>query len=513
MENNTDKKIADKLKGFEMPYEPEAWQEMEALLEKKKKRRGIFWWWFGGGIAASVLLGSVLWYALNKPNTVTNAAPTQVAMNTVESKSNKAQNSNSNEEQQQLQSKEQPKESTSVISANANEQTVKAQNSANGAENTVATNAVTINSNKYRTQPTAGKAGNRKKEKVKKLVSGTEEQQKLNELAVAASPKGIEEAEKLSEAAMLEQHENAAEIKAATTPIETTSVASAVTDSTLSAEALKDSTVESSGKKEEAKAGKKKVFSFHLGARSDFYGVIPLHEGYKDSLVNAKGAWRFAYAVGPDMEFMFGKHFSIYTGALYSYNSYKVNNPVVSVDALTLPDTIGSYGSILCKSYTSIAHELVIPIGFKAYPYVSDNFRLSIAAGVFNHIKLKEEFNTEITTTPPSSLGIPIVTPEDKFVTTSTNPFTNAYTDMYDNSPGTQAFEKRQSQANWFSVSGTSRYYASFYASIGAELVLKKNLRITAEPIYRMSISKIGEQMLRLHSFGCSIGFKYRIGK
>ena len=28
MENNTDKKIADKLKGIEMPYEPEAWQEM-----------------------------------------------------------------------------------------------------------------------------------------------------------------------------------------------------------------------------------------------------------------------------------------------------------------------------------------------------------------------------------------------------------------------------------------------------------------------------------------------------
>lgn len=45
MENNSDKQLRDKLSSTEFPFDPQAWEQMEAMLDKKKKRRGFF----GGG--------------------------------------------------------------------------------------------------------------------------------------------------------------------------------------------------------------------------------------------------------------------------------------------------------------------------------------------------------------------------------------------------------------------------------------------------------------------------------
>src|SRR4051812_7675083 len=64
MENNSDKRMRDKLQGLQVPYDPQAWAAMEAMLDNKKKRRGIFWWWFGG-VAASLLLGFGLYQTAN----------------------------------------------------------------------------------------------------------------------------------------------------------------------------------------------------------------------------------------------------------------------------------------------------------------------------------------------------------------------------------------------------------------------------------------------------------------
>jgi len=62
MENNSDKQLRDKLSGTEFPFDPQAWEQMEAMLDKKKKRRGFFWWWTGGVAAVLVLaIGSIGW--------------------------------------------------------------------------------------------------------------------------------------------------------------------------------------------------------------------------------------------------------------------------------------------------------------------------------------------------------------------------------------------------------------------------------------------------------------------
>jgi len=52
MENNSDKQMRDKLKGLELPYDPQAWEQMEAMLDKKKKNAAAL---FGGGLAVQQL--------------------------------------------------------------------------------------------------------------------------------------------------------------------------------------------------------------------------------------------------------------------------------------------------------------------------------------------------------------------------------------------------------------------------------------------------------------------------
>lgn len=67
MENSSYKQIREKLSSAEFPFDPQAWEQMEAMLDEKKKRRGFFWWWTGR-IAAVLLLsiGMLGWGVLNE---------------------------------------------------------------------------------------------------------------------------------------------------------------------------------------------------------------------------------------------------------------------------------------------------------------------------------------------------------------------------------------------------------------------------------------------------------------
>src|SRR4051812_26944759 len=58
MENNSDKHLRDKLNSTEFPFDPQAWDKMESMLDGKKKRPVLFWWW-AGGIAAALLFGMI----------------------------------------------------------------------------------------------------------------------------------------------------------------------------------------------------------------------------------------------------------------------------------------------------------------------------------------------------------------------------------------------------------------------------------------------------------------------
>ncbi len=53
--SNSDKKLQDKLQQFSAPADPQAWETMQAMLEKKDRPKFAFWWWTSG-IAASAVI-------------------------------------------------------------------------------------------------------------------------------------------------------------------------------------------------------------------------------------------------------------------------------------------------------------------------------------------------------------------------------------------------------------------------------------------------------------------------
>ncbi|MEO7982868.1 MAG: hypothetical protein ABI688_02180, partial [Bacteroidota bacterium] len=60
-ENEFEKRVQEKMGGFNLPPSAEVWKEVERRIRKEKKRRFIFWWPLllllaGGGIAAGLLI-------------------------------------------------------------------------------------------------------------------------------------------------------------------------------------------------------------------------------------------------------------------------------------------------------------------------------------------------------------------------------------------------------------------------------------------------------------------------
>src|SRR6187402_1408095 len=66
MENNSDKIIREKLAGLQPPFEPQAWQQMEAMLNKNEKPKGFLFWWLGG--IAFLLATGIVMYSVNTTN-------------------------------------------------------------------------------------------------------------------------------------------------------------------------------------------------------------------------------------------------------------------------------------------------------------------------------------------------------------------------------------------------------------------------------------------------------------
>ena len=62
MESNGDKEMRDKLRGVELPFDPKAWEQMDAMLEKDRKPKIFFWWWTGGIAACLFMAAGIFGY-------------------------------------------------------------------------------------------------------------------------------------------------------------------------------------------------------------------------------------------------------------------------------------------------------------------------------------------------------------------------------------------------------------------------------------------------------------------
>ena len=509
MESNSDKQLRDKLTGVEFRFDPQAWEQMEDMLDKKKKRRGFFWWWTGG--IAAALLFAIVGYELGISSGKLQVAGNKLNIEVLEVENQKsaakesAAVSSSREQVNKEGKNQNPKGNTRAAVGSGSE-----RENENGISEKLKGNAIAaVSSSEHANVMSKEQVVKSKREKPnsKEVNEGNtaalipvNSSETLNPSANVLSKKQKRKQQLLAKAN--EGGVNTTVSRFEKNPLqERTDLLAASTTKDLLAKRiemdgragfLKSSSDESSFSKISEEAlpkAKKKIFNYSLGVVANVTGTI------LDNPDSLRGFYnKPSYAVGFTHEFLFLKRVAITNSILYSQTGFKVYHPVAPADT-----------SSTTSGYSAAISELQIPIGIKAYPVNKKWFRLSIAAGIINHIKLKEFFTVEKQTyqyqiTPP-------ITNFDNTVTTGNNPFVeglNKSSNLSDHA------RTQGEQGEYFGMGGLRRYYASFYASAGVEFIAKRKYIFFTEPMFYMTLNKIGLQEKRKYNVGVSGGFRYQ---
>lgn len=504
MENSSYKQIREKLSSAEFPFDPQAWEQMEAMLDEKKKRRGFFWWWTGR-IAAVLLLsiGMLGWgvYLMNEDDKqvveIADGRPQTAAEN--DSDENKlATLSSRDETQDERSSTKQENTNTPVTlesykNANSNKQEQNIEAKSKNKKQKAEANSKAVTSSRFKSEEDNHSTvliksnphhprGNVFSVKVvsttkhKNKTQTTRNSQLLTRNQQPVTP--IQNEIEMLNAAALRNNSTAENILLARREAEFLQSGSNKTETGFD-------------KKEEDVVPKKKkqIFHYSLGVLANVTGTTlgsqPGNEPERPPLFCSTPS----YMVGFTHDFLFLNRVALANSILFSQTSFEVYYPK-TIDISRTP-----------SSYTSHITELTIPIGIKVYAVVKNNFRFYINAGIINHIKLKETFEyTFAADTAPSAL----TALADQFTFPSQTNF----------APEAASINKTASaNANGtenFSINYSKRYYTSFHASAGFEFITKKHFVLFAEPTFYMSLQKIGVQEKRKYNLGLSGGFRYR---
>lgn len=542
MESNAeDKAMRDKLKGLEFPFEPAAWDKMEAMLEKdEKKRRGFFWWWFSGAALVTLLASGVGYYFVQQNNAGEQLlADKNKANETTSTISTAQQNTNAN-----------PKpivETITPVEEKINNEISKSSNVAT-ASNVVSdkqTSAVKKANNIVKTK---NQKPAQTTSKTQAIAAVTEVQTmatviEQNNSNPAQTPEteftGVGQGEltgnspalpiphSIPVANVTEGANNETSV-AEVVPVETSAKAEALTEANTTpaaiteniqiptepvveepkveeVAAIADSTTEEKAQPEpdQQKVKKKMAFNYAFGAMG---GVsASLVRSTPDKKMRDGIYKKPSFNIGFVHEFILAKRVGLVSGVMYGVTSYDVDSPKV-VSLANKP-----------AYYSSTVREVQIPVGIKVYPVVKDHFRLFINAGIINHVKIKETFSyvaPPIDTTPT----IPTATVTNTFYPNQTDFNGTGFGEnlTYDVQGAiTGGVNTTSSKVNTqdLAINSVSRYYTSFYTSIGVDFVIKKHLVLSAEPTFFMLLQKIGVQDKRKYNFGLNVGMKYMFGK
>lgn len=529
MENNSDKKLRDKLKGIEASYDPLAWENMEAMLDKKKKRRGFFWLWTGG-IAAALLLVGVIGYELGvnssesreaKGKFNTNEIKNQEAEKESEIANNRVAKSTSEETPNETEGNNHLNSGASISSAEREENVNRAKPVATNGNTIAASETDQLAEKKTKTARQRKRTGEKHSSSstTNSLATNQEEQKSSssNKIENSISPDEPSTVSS-SKISLKEKRRNSLLQKSKQGGVNTTiqsfeknvpreeteMFASVVSSKSLLEERIEmdkragllepsaDETSFDKAKDETLPKAKKKNFQYSLGVLASISGTVLGDERQADTLRNIKSEWynKVTYSAGLTHEFLFFNRFAITNSFLYSNTGFKIRQPEAPMD---------SFGRT--KSYSASIHELQIPIGIKIYPVVKERFRFYIAASIINHIKITEKFVVE-----KEPYVIPNSFADNTFVSTNNNPFMEGNKAVtVQNGTYTEG-----AQAEYFGMGGLKRYYASFYASAGVEYIHKNKYVFFTEPMFYMSLNKIGLQEKRKYNIGGSAGFRYQ---
>lgn len=451
MESNADKLMREKLNSTEFSFDPQAWEQMEMMLDQKKKRRAIFWWWFGGTGMAAALIGGLLWnsYLNTSPEGITTPAPTVITLTTTPGSISTEQNLPvptrvTEKEKLTYTASATPKLNTSAYKVGSNNlsQIVTtsefAANASTSKESTLAENS-----------PIASSA-----------TSINSSELEVNEVLIA-------EAEQ---------------------------VVSAVLDS-----ALNELPVATDEPAVDLPVKRKSKFNYSLGLLANVSGTSV---GKQVAVSTVSGTSLFykrpSFAIGLTNDFLFVDRLAISTGVLYAQTSFRVEKPKYSIT-----DSVGTI-----RNVRSDIRELQIPLMIKGYLYRSKAVSLFASVGVINHIKLREKFTIDYEVPVALNVAPPITTATD----IQTIEQFNSFTPTTENVTADFTAAKSSSSGESFGMGRTKRYYASIYTSLGVEISLAKHFLLNAEPMYFFSAQKIGKQPQRKHNLGLNVGLRYTFG-
>lgn len=488
-DKSSDKLIRDKLQGLEFPYEPKAWEQMKSMLDEKNDRKGFFWWW-ATGVAALLLISITTTYFWIKSPVIETSVL------------------NSPQAQQYSQ-----KNSSGTVTTATNAHDKEKASDGEKSMNNLPSRAGMITG----TKPAAGAASGGSKSNSKEISSGQKNGEGRllkpalkEDKALKKNWSGENEWKKEEtfspEKAMINKAEENGELSASTIKV----VSEMHLESKASKLDIKDETAEIIAEKQGGAAvelkQKERVFHYSFGAIANITGSIVAPA--RSSANSGTGANSFSnmpirtransfyyqpsYMAGLTQEFMFLKLFAITNSVLYSQTSFQVLNPK-TVSFATTP-----------LLYSSNIKELNIAIGIKVYPVSKKRTRLYLGAGIINHIKLKETFAY---TLPPDS---------NAFVNNSATNILPTQTEFSGSNSLYPAFTPsgppltKKLNTNDFSINNAHRYYTSFYATAGAEFVVRRHYVLFAESLFYMSLQKIGVQDMHKYNLGLSGGFRYQ---
>ena len=470
MENNTDKELRDKLQSLDFPFDPTAWEQMESKLEEDRKPKGFMWWWFGG-IAASLLIVAGM-YGHYHHNTGMNNHNTNLT-------SNKPSSYNNDNTFISGKAKTTYNPSVATSANNSNLASPEAPNSPYNepATNNHPTNRGTRANNLSLLSPSSQKSkhlgtnlavssAHLLEAKRGSLIKRHKSMDQLN----GASIKAIAQSNKsglssinssriskglpslVPEAANTETAQACAELKGM----------SCMQASELTYVRENDLMRKQEEVDVNLKKLNKKIFHYSLGALANVTGSVLGGKGIASSK-DYVFAHTPSYMAGFTHDFTFINRFAITNSVLFSRTSFTVPN-----------------------AYSSTITELTISIGFKGYVVSKSKFRFYLGTGIINHIKLKETYVYR---------GIPIYNSQTGTVPQSI----------------TQSFVPNSyNGASELSINYIHRYYASLYASAGVESVIHKHLILFAEPLFYMSLQKVGLSNYHQYNLGLSGGFRYQ---
>ena len=485
MESNSDKEMRNKLQGAELPFDPKAWEQMEAMLDEKKDRKGFFWWWFGGVAACLLLAGGMFGYHQFINSGATNAASTNQPVAQLNNTSTKINAAPLESSSIAFNKNTKPQETTT---ANSNTPDVR-----HNEANTTASQPLTHTKNQKNLKPLNGKivtkiasntkvntAGKNRKAKNSTSKTGTtmaaeNQMQSGSNSNISASGQAITSTGLAEQLAATNQSRYQFD-PAYMNPVETGLLTTASTND--------DPIVKKEEEDVNLKKLKKKVFNYSLGIMVNITGAtLGAQPG-----MSSKDAFSHtpSYMVGLTHDFMFFKRFAITNSILFSQTFFRVFNPK------------NTYGLNLL-SYSSSINELAIPIGLKGYVYSKPKLRVYLATGVINHIKLKETFTYQYYNNSLTSSTADLLPAQTMFTGGQANMMAG-YSNSGSFNPTTYEF----------SINHGRRYYASLYATAGAEFILQRHFVLFAESLFYMSLEKAGIQDKYKYNLGLSGGFRYQ---